>query len=232
MHVQIETAATVLPVTLAEVKAHCVIDHNTHDAMLTAFIRSAVAQLDPPFGWLGRSIMQQTFRARLAGFNGARIALPYPPLDSVEFVKYLDSDGATQTVPATDYEVITSTEPGYIMLKDGKSWPSGLSTTEYPVWIDFVAGYGYEEEEPEPEEPEEPEGEPEGEPEEGEDEEEPEPDPPAILGIPEPIKHFILLSVSEAYNRRELSEMGIVMTPNKFWQVLLEGFRFRFAEDS
>lgn len=202
MHITVKTPATELPVTVAEAKGHCIIDHNAHDAMLEQFIKATVEQLSPVNGWLGRAVMQTTFEAHLERFKPI-IRLPYPPLVSVESIKYLDRDGVEQTVDDEIYEVVTTKEPGYIALKSGESWPDGER-----VVVEFIAGFG-EVEEVEPEE-----GDPYN----------------IVVGVPEPIRHYILLSVAEAYARRELSD-PVAMTPNKFWLDMLEGWRFRFAED-
>jgi uncharacterized phiE125 gp8 family phage protein len=162
--------------------------------MLSQFIRSAVSQLEPPYGWIGRTLITTIFEARLATFDGS-IKLPYPPLQSVTSVKYVDDDGGTQTISTSVYEAVVTTEPGYIALKDGQSWPTNLAATEYPVTITYVAGYGDEPED-----------------------------------VPEPVRQYILLAVAESYNRRELSEMGIVLTPNKFWMTMLESYRFRMGD--
>lgn len=182
-----------LPVTVQEAREQCVIDHSMHDHMLEGFIRSIVSRLEPPYGWLGRPILNMTIEAHFERFSSV-MRLPFPPLVSVEAIRYTDRDGAVQTVPTADYTVVTASEPGYVRIK---SIPGGVAEgDDYPVVVEYVAGYG----------------------------DDPEDVPPAI-------KHFILLSVAEAYNRREISEMGIVMTPNRFWLNMLESHRFRFFEE-
>jgi len=191
MYVTVKEPPYDLPVTVAEAKAHCIIDHDAHDAMLEQFIRSSVEQLVPLHGWLGRPIMQTTFEAHLSRFKPI-IQLPFPPLVSVTSIKYVDKDGASQTVDTDVYEVITTREPGRVELVDGKAWPSDARK----IVVEFVAGYAED-----------------------------------VEDVPGPIRHYILLSVAEAYSRRELSEMGIVLTGNKFWLSMLEGWRFRYTED-
>ena len=193
MHIQSIQKPIIFPVTLAEVKAHCQIDHDDHDTMLTSMIGSAVSQIDGVSGWLGRALLTQDFRLWLPNLSGTVIHLPLPPLQAVIAVRYMDTAGATKTVSATEYHAVTDVEPGYIELSG--SWPSDIADRRLPAWVDFEAGYGDDEED-----------------------------------VPEIIRHYIKLSVAEAYTRRELSEMGIVMTPNKFWQSMLEGWRFRMPE--
>ena len=193
MYIQSIQKPIIFPVTLAEVKAHCQIDHDEHDNMLTSMIGSAVSQIDGVSGWLGRALLTQDFRLWLPNLSGTVIHLPLPPLQAVIVVQYLDTAGVTKTVSATEYHAVTDVEPGYIELSG--SWPSDIADRRLPAWVDFEAGYGDDEED-----------------------------------VPEIIRHYIKLSVAEAYTRRELTEVGLVQIANKFWQSMLEGWRFRMPE--
>lgn len=124
-------------VTLAEAKLHCNVDHDDDDTLIEAYIAAATAHIDGPFGWLGRSVGEQTLEYTASGFGCERyVQLPYPPVISVTSVKYLDSDGVEQTVAPADYSVIGDT---FWLLPDG-SWPS---VGYYPdaVRVRYQAGY-------------------------------------------------------------------------------------------
>jgi len=110
---------------------------------LNAYLKAAIAELDPPHGILGRAMMEQTLIAYLTGFgfDSDRIYLPYPPLVSVTSVKYQDSNGTAHTVDSSTYEVITGAEPGYISILDGEDWPTDEDDISTPVWIEYKAGY-------------------------------------------------------------------------------------------
>lgn len=56
------TAAVAEPVSLAEIKAYCAVDHDDDDAMLAGLITAAVAHLDGYSGVLGRAIMEQVWQ--------------------------------------------------------------------------------------------------------------------------------------------------------------------------
>ena len=141
MYVEITTAPAAYPVSVFELRDHLIIDHSDDDFLLERYLRAAISELDPPHGILGRAMIDQTLKVHLKEFT-TRIYLPYPPLDSVTSVKYYDSDGVEQTVNSNNYEVITHQEPGYIVIKDGESWPTGIDDIEYPINIIFKAGYG------------------------------------------------------------------------------------------
>lgn len=193
MRVVVKTAPAALPVDLDQLKEHAVIEHDLHDAMVQRMTAAVVAQLDPPYGWLGRAMIEQTLTAHLKFFPGSEIYLPYPPLQSVTSIKYVDLDGVTQTVDSGSYEVIT-TEPGYVALLDGESWPDDLSEIEYPVFIEYVAGYGE-----------------------------------SYAHVPALIQQYIMVCVTEAYNRRELSDVASINIHPE-WKNMLASVRFRMPE--
>lgn len=131
------------PISLADVKKHLVIEHDEDDDLIETYLKSVIAMLDPPYGFLGRAMVTQTLKYwRETIPAGKIIKIPFPPLQSVTSVKYYDSDEAEQTISSDDYTVVTSHEPGYVELSTNKSWPTSLSERKYPVFIEFIAGYG------------------------------------------------------------------------------------------
>ena len=62
-------------------------------------------------------------------------------MQSVTSISYTDIDGVTQTVSSGDYLVDTDSEPGRIVLKTGKSWPSVQLKEIAGVRIRYVAGW-------------------------------------------------------------------------------------------
>lgn len=135
------------PVTTAEAKEHLRVTHSDHDALIDALLLSARNHIDGKSGWLGRALITQTWELRLDSFQH-EITIPLPPLQSVTSIKYIDTDGAEQTLP-TDVYQITSDDPGTIVEAYGQSWPSTRDEKE-AVRIVFVAGYGYADDVPEP----------------------------------------------------------------------------------
>jgi len=151
-------------VTLDEAKAFLRETTSDNDALITALIAAAVSTIDPVSGgWLGRSLRPTTWELRQPSFGGfnchwkgyldrdydrhlsaAGIQLPYPPLISVDSVKYDDGDGVEQTLAAdTDYRVFgigtarhARVEPAY-----NGSWPTSVRYDDEAVRIRFTAGY-------------------------------------------------------------------------------------------
>jgi len=198
-YVTIDTAPTAYPVSVAEIKAHAIIEHTADDTLIDMYLKAAISDLDPPHGILGRAMMEQTLIAYLPGFDDDRIYLPFPPLVSVTSVKYQDSDGVEQTVDSSTYEVITGAEPGYIAILDGEDWPTDEDDIEHPVWIKYKAGYpsvvvGLT----------------------------------TTIMVPQGIRFYIMLLVAEMYRQRELSTV-MATKNNPLWMNLIEKYRFRFT---
>ncbi|MEW9838232.1 head-tail connector protein [Mesorhizobium marinum] len=125
------------PVSFNEVKAHCRVDDNSSDAVLTVLLNAAVDHLDGWSGILGRCIVTQTWRQDFAAF--ACLRLPLGPVASVSEVKYFDADGVQQTLSTDVYQLLTDARGPYLDLKPGQSWPGTYSRPD-AVSVTFVAG--------------------------------------------------------------------------------------------
>ena len=138
-----------LPVDVATAKLHCRVDGSEEDALITSLIGAAAQHLDGPSGILGRAILQQTWLLERGGWFDS-LALPLEPITSV-VLRYTDRDGASQTVPDTDYELIQNpSQRTVLVLLDGFARPSLQSGALYPVQIEMVAGYGAADAVPDP----------------------------------------------------------------------------------
>lgn len=129
------------PISLDEVKAQCRVDHGDDDAFLNSLIDVAVGHLDAPTGWLGRSLITRTLELRLDRFPACDIEIPYPPIASIDSVKYDDADGAEQTVISAVYRLVGTPSAPRLVLAYGQSWPSARCQPE-SVRIRYTAGYG------------------------------------------------------------------------------------------
>ncbi|MFQ5783606.1 MAG: head-tail connector protein [Alphaproteobacteria bacterium] len=145
------------PVTLAETKSHLRIDDDADDALITDLI---VAGRQAAEEHLRRALVTQSWRLTLDRFPGRRFAwwdgvrqgtavvepaggieLPRPPLASVTSVTVYDDADTALVVPAADYFTDTDREPGRIVPRAGKTWPT-VARVANGVEIVFVAGYG------------------------------------------------------------------------------------------
>ncbi len=137
MQTTVVTAPTREPVTLTEAKAHCHIDGDDHDEDLTRMIAAARSYCE---SWTRRQFVRATLRLHLDAFTPV-IRPRCPPLIDVQQIAYTDTDGASQTLDAADYQVDTASVPGRIVPAYGTTWPSTRAIPN-AVQIDYRAGYG------------------------------------------------------------------------------------------
>jgi uncharacterized phiE125 gp8 family phage protein len=122
-------------VSLADAKAHLRVRHNDEDDLISAYIDAATATIDGPDGWLGRAVSVQVIEQRFDCF-AAGVCLLYPPIIEIVSVKYLDSNGALQTLATDQYELIDRDVVPVV----GASWPSALARRD-SVRVQYRAGY-------------------------------------------------------------------------------------------
>lgn len=139
MYFSLVTEPTVEPVSMAEAKAHCRIDHDTEDAYVGALIIAARQWVE---NVCGMALMTQTWDGWLDAFPTDAIVIPKYPVASVTSITYHSSDLVTSTaVPTGNYQVDTKRRPPRIARKHGVSWPSATLRESSGVVVRFVAGY-------------------------------------------------------------------------------------------
>lgn len=156
MALKLVTPPATEPISLTEAKAHLRVDHNDDDATISFLITVARQYVDAISGWHGHALITQTWDLILDAFplptssccwpaapvmteTVAALPLPYPPLQSVTSIKYIDSAGAQQTMPPADYAVDTISEPGWII--PVSSWPASKAVAN-AIEVRFVCGFG------------------------------------------------------------------------------------------
>ena len=124
------------PVSLEHLKNHLRVQHDAEDGLIRATAMAAREQFER---LANRAICSQTWELSLDDWC-ADIRLPRPPLQRVLSVSYRDANGATQTLPTTQYEVDTTSEPGRIVPAYGVTWPTVYAAPNV-VTIRYVAGF-------------------------------------------------------------------------------------------
>lgn len=132
-----KTPPTAEPITVAEAKLHCRVDHVIEDSWLARAITTARKKCQR---YQRRTYITTTWELRLDEFP-AEIRLPYPPVQSVTSIKYTDTDGVVQTLAGSGYQTdlyvfVPRIKPAY-----GESWPSTRDVYN-AVIVEYVAGYG------------------------------------------------------------------------------------------
>lgn len=138
MGIKVTTAPTVEPVTATEAKAYARVTITADDTLIDEIIKAARLYCEK---WLRRKFITQTLTLKLDGFPSWEIELPYPPLIAISSVGYTDTNGASQTVAAADYDVDTYSEPGRLTPGYGEVWPTTRDEID-AVTIVYTAGYG------------------------------------------------------------------------------------------
>lgn len=114
------------------------------DSRLMDYQRDAIEDIETK---TGRQLITATWELVLDRFP-VEIELRKPPIQSVESVQYVDSDGVLQTLDSTKYQVDIDNEPGRIQPAYGVCWPETRCQIQ-AVIVRFVCGYGDESDIPE-----------------------------------------------------------------------------------
>lgn len=144
MSVNVKTAPSVEPVTLAEARSHLRLvasgspaSHPDDD-----FVESAIqAAREHAENFMRRTIIETEFEWKFDKFPGTSkdaLILPRNSVISVSSIGYTDSDGNSQTF--SDYTLSTSGFYSFIVPDYDLPWPTARGHTE-DVTITFKAGY-------------------------------------------------------------------------------------------
>lgn len=147
MALELYTAPTSYPVTLAEIKTHLRLDfeETSFDSMLLSYLDAAVRYVQEH---TGTQLVTATYKLYLDGFCCApeidecgTIRPPKPPLLAVSSITYYDTDNVSQTLSTSYYEVDAKSLPGRITLASGYIWPATYNRSN-AVTVNYTAGYG------------------------------------------------------------------------------------------
>lgn len=133
------TPPATTPVSLAEAKTHCRVDHSGDDTYITGLIGAAVGHLDGRAGILGRCIMEQVWVYPFAKWPASGYLKIDIPDVSAAVVKYFDTDGAEQTVSSSVYRVERAVEGAHIWFTSGFTWPDLYIDRPSPISVTVTA---------------------------------------------------------------------------------------------
>jgi len=154
MPLQLVTPPAEEPVSLAEAKQHLRVDSGDDDLLIGSLITAARQAAETKTGrqlitarWKlvldafpGPSLMQSATGASFS-LPGHAILLAKCPVQSAVSIEYLDMNGTTQVMPASDYVLDAACEPARLTPAFGKTWPPTLPQMG-AVSVTFDAGYG------------------------------------------------------------------------------------------
>ena len=131
------TAPATEPLTISEVMDYCHVDQ-VDDQLFTMLIKSARVAAE---GRTRRALITQTLDLYLDQFPCWELKLPRPTVQSVTSITYTDTDGATQTLSASNYQVDITSAPARVAPSYGNVWPSARCQMN-AVKVRYVTGYG------------------------------------------------------------------------------------------
>lgn len=137
---KLKAPPAVEPVILEEVKPQLRIDDDdtSYDEQLESLIVAAREWCE---GYQNRAYITQTYELALDCWPYVRkMKLPRPMLQSIESLKYTDSEGITVTWGDSNYSADDYSEPGYLVAKT--CWPSVCLAPVNGIIVTYVAGYG------------------------------------------------------------------------------------------
>jgi len=134
------TNPAVEPVSVEELKMHLRVTHAEDDAYIR---EAATAAREWCERYTGQQFIAATYTLKMDEFPCGPIYLPRPPLSSVTSVSYVDSDGDSQTLATSKYDVDDSDgeRVGSIAEAYNEYWPSTRDEVN-SVTVVYVAGYG------------------------------------------------------------------------------------------
>lgn len=153
MPLQLVTPPAGEPVSLAEAKQHLRVDGGDDDLLIGSLIVAARQAAETK---TGRQLITARWKLVLDAFPGPlmqsasgasfsllghAILLAKCPVQSAVSIEYLDMNGTTQVMPASDYVLDAACEPARLTPAFGKTWPPTLPQMG-AVSVTFDAGYG------------------------------------------------------------------------------------------
>lgn len=142
-YVTVVQAPTTEPMTVAEARVWARIDDDdeTQDAMLQLMIIAARERAEEI---TGRCFATRQIEYRMDKFpdGGTAIELPFPPVLSLDYIQYLDGDGALQTLSGspTAWTLDAGSIPARVKPLYGNNWPGAIDQMA-AVRIGYTAGY-------------------------------------------------------------------------------------------
>ena len=124
------------PVTLAEVKAHLRLDHDSEDELLGGLIRAAREEVERS---AGLALIDQKWRLALDEWppQGC-VAIPLHPVREILSVTAYGRQGEASLIASSAYEADTASRPARLRFGD----PPGALRAMNGIEIDFAAGFG------------------------------------------------------------------------------------------
>lgn len=134
---RVTTSPVQEPVSIAEAKAHLRVTWGDEDGLIGNLIKAAREMVESD---AEISLLPQTLTWYIDAFPAWEICLRRPPVNSISSITYLDQDGTSQTLSASDYRFDGYSRPARITPAYNEEWPDTYQVTN-AVTIVAAAGY-------------------------------------------------------------------------------------------
>lgn len=128
--------STDLPVTLADVKKHLLVEHDLDDDLITSYIWSAVSYAED---YTGRDYTPTTYDWLLPCWH-EKFEIPKVAVQEIASLKYYDTDNAQQTWSSSNYYTVIPTDMPALLVPDVTVTKPALKARPDAIVIRFTAG--------------------------------------------------------------------------------------------
>ena len=136
--VKLITPSALTPVTLTEAKDHLKVTGTDSDTLIQTYLNAAIKRVE---NYRQSPVMDSEWEL-YAKYWPTSINLQKHPVSAINSVKYYDDDNVLQTVTASDYRLQDFRVPCRLEF-DGDFTEPSTYDREYPIIVNFNAGYGY-----------------------------------------------------------------------------------------
>lgn len=129
------------PILWAEAMLYLRLDSEDEKTTVEAFITAAREAVEEQ---TQLQLITATWELCLDAFPSdlCPIELPRPPLASISSIAYIDENGDSQTLAASDYQADLKSRPGRLVPAVDEVWPDTQADKLNAVTITYTAGYG------------------------------------------------------------------------------------------
>ncbi|MEM8987910.1 MAG: phage head-tail connector protein [Pseudomonadota bacterium] len=139
MTITVTTPPAEEPLTLSDAKAHLRVDASDEDAYIADAVVAARRAVEAR---TGLTLITQTLTWTFDEFpEGAVLALPAGPVQSVTAVRSYDADGVASVYGASNYTLDGGAQTPRVVRKAGAVWPTP-GRNALGGAVEFVAGFG------------------------------------------------------------------------------------------
>jgi uncharacterized phiE125 gp8 family phage protein len=133
---KVTTAPTETVISTSEAKAWLRVEHSDEDSLVAGLVAYAINAAQ---NYLSQAFVTQTITETFDTWEN--VILTVHPVQSITSIRYVDNDGATQTLASTKYKADLYAKRCKIMPAYNETWPT-LRPESGAVEVVYVAGYG------------------------------------------------------------------------------------------